>query len=138
VSDVIHQGSCHCGTVRFEAYLSEGLNTARRCTCSMCRMRGAIAVSVPLDGLRFVSGTENLSIYSFNTHVAQHYFCKTCGIYTHHKRRSNPNEFGVNVACLKDISPFDFTEVIVHNGVRHPNDDPDAPMIAGTLHLNPA
>src|SRR6266700_3336755 len=38
-------GSCHCGTVRFRVRLRNGLHTARRCTCSYCRMRGAIAVS---------------------------------------------------------------------------------------------
>ena len=44
-------GSCHCGAVRFHVKLADGLRTARRCTCSYCRMRGAVAVSANLDGL---------------------------------------------------------------------------------------
>ena len=36
---------CHCGTVRFRVKLTDGFNTARRCTCSYCRMRGAVAGS---------------------------------------------------------------------------------------------
>jgi len=38
------EGFCHCGTVRFTAKLIDGFKTIRRCTCSYCRMRGAIAV----------------------------------------------------------------------------------------------
>src|SRR5262249_30015114 len=60
-------GSCHCGTVRFRVRLTNGLHTARRCTCSYCRMRGAIAVSADLGGVDILSGAEELSLYKFNT-----------------------------------------------------------------------
>ncbi len=115
-------GACHCGTVRFHVKLADGLRSARRCTCSYCRMRGAIAVSANLDDITIVSGKEALTLYQFNTNTAKHYFCSVCGIYTHHQRRSNPNQFGVNVACLEGISPFDFPSVIVNDGVSHPSD----------------
>jgi hypothetical protein len=125
-------GACHCGAVRFRVRLTDGLHSARRCTCSFCRMRGAIAVSAELDGFTILAGKEMLSTYQFNTKTAQHYFCSRCGIYTHHRRRSNPNQFGVNVACLEGISPFDFDEVPVNDGVHHPSDGAK-PRIAGTL-----
>ncbi len=115
--------ACHCGTVRFHVRLTDGLNTARRCTCSYCRMRGAVAVSADLDGLEILEGEEALTLYQFNTLSAKHYFCSKCGIYTHHQRRSNPSQYGVNVACLKGISPFDFESVPVSDGVSHPADD---------------
>lgn len=115
-------GSCHCGTVRFRVRLKDGLNTARRCTCSLCRMRGAVAVSALLADLEIMSGAERLSLYQFNTHVAEHWFCSVCGIYTHHKRRSNPNELGINLACLDGYSPFDLECVPVMDGVTHPKD----------------
>lgn len=127
-------GACHCGTVRFRVRLTDGLNTARRCTCSFCRMRGAVAVSAPLDGFTLLAGEEALSLYRFNTGTARHYFCSRCGIYTHHQRRSNPQEYGVNVACLEGKSPFDFDEVIVNDGVNHPADSPGGSRIAGVLH----
>ena len=132
-----HRGACHCGAVRFEVTLSDGLRSASRCTCSFCAMRGAVAVTAPLDGLRLVQGEDLLTLYQFNTRTAKHYFCSVCGIYTHHQRRSDPNEYGVNVACLEGVSPFDFPQVIVHNGVVHPSDDPDAPAIAGVLRFVP-
>ena len=86
----IMPGQCHCGTVRFEATLSDGLNTARRCNCSYCRMRGAVVVAAELGGIRFVQGEDALSSYRFNTGSARHFFCSRCGIHTHLQRRSNP------------------------------------------------
>ncbi len=130
-----YSASCHCGAVTFDVTLKGGLGSARRCTCSFCRMRGAVALTAPLDGLRFTKGETHLTRYQFNTRAAEHYFCPTCGIYTHHKRRSNPNEYGVNAACLTGISPFHFDEVIVNNGITHPTDDPDAPDVAGILRF---
>ncbi|WP_424942856.1 GFA family protein [Aliiroseovarius crassostreae] len=128
-----HKAACHCGAVQFEVALSDGLNSARRCDCSFCRMRGAVAVSAPLDGVRITKGAENLTLYQFGTGSAKHYFCKTCGIYTHHQRRSNPNEYGVNAACLEGVSPFDFSDVVVNDGVNHPSDGRSG--IAGVLRF---
>jgi len=50
--------------------------------------------------------------------TAKHYFCKTCGIYTHHQRRSNPNEFGFNIACIEVVNPFDYSpeEISIGDG----------------------
>ena len=119
-------GACHCGSVRFHVRLSNGLHTARRCTCSICRMRGAVAVSAKVGDLDIMAGEDKLSVYQFNTMTAKHYFCSGCGIYTHHQRRSNPSEYGVNVACLEGISPFDFDEVPVSDGIHHPSDNKEA------------
>ena len=118
----MHRATCHCGAVELELSLPDGLVNPRRCNCSMCSRRGAIAVSVNLDGLRVVKGGDVLTLYQFNTMTAEHYFCSICGIYTHHRRRSNPNEYGVNVACLEGISPFDLGEVPVVDGINHPSD----------------
>lgn len=132
-------GGCHCGSVRFRVRLSGGLGTARRCTCSMCRRRGAIAVSAELDGLRILSGEDSLSCYQFNTMTAKHYFCSRCGIYTHHQRRSDPRQFGVNAACLDGLSPFDFAAVPVLDGVRHPSDHPGrGDGVVGILRFDPS
>ncbi|GHG14903.1 GFA family protein [Paracoccus aerius] len=130
--------ACHCGTVRFRVRLTDGFNTVRRCTCSYCRMRGAVAVSAQLGDIEFVGGRDNLTLYTFNTGSAKHYFCKTCGIYTHHQRRSNPEQFGVNVACLDGVSPFDFPEVPVLDGVSHPKDTDAGPRLSGILRFDPA
>jgi hypothetical protein len=131
-------GSCHCGAVKFTTTLTEGFASARRCTCSICRMRGAVAVTSTPEEFTLVQGEDHLATYRFNTGTAEHHFCKACGIYTHHKRRSNPNQLGVNVACLEGVSPFDFREVIVHDGQLHPSDNAGKGRIAGILRFQPA
>jgi hypothetical protein len=118
----IHKGSCHCGTVQFELSLPNGLEELRRCDCSMCRRRGAIVASVPLSGINITQGEAVLSLYEFNTKTAKHYFCSKCGIYTHHQRRSNPEQYGVNVACLEGVNPFELGEIPTVDGVNHSAD----------------
>jgi hypothetical protein len=132
-------GSCHCGAVQFTVTLTEGFASARRCTCSMCRMRGAVAVTSTPNDFELKQGAGHLATYRFNTCIAEHHFCSKCGIYTHHKRRSNPNQLGVNVACLDGVSPFDFPEIIVFDGERHPADDAEhKTYLAGVLSFEPA
>lgn len=118
-----HPGSCHCGAVRFEVTLAEGgLGWARRCDCSYCRRRGAVALSATLDGLRILAGADRLTRYQFGTNTAEHYFCSICGIYTHHRRRSDPGQFGINAGCLEGLNPRDLDPVPWTDGVNHPSD----------------
>lgn len=132
-------GGCHCGDVRFEVELINGLHTARRCNCSFCRMRGAVGVSGRPGGLRILTGRDRLTCYRFNTGAARHFFCSRCGIYTHHERRSRPGEYGVNIACLDGLSPFDLASVDVLDGIHHPMDLPagEGPRISGRILFVP-
>ena len=116
------RGTCHCGAVELELSLPDGLASARRCDCSYCRRRGAIVVSAPLDQVVIVKGAQNLTLYQWGTGTAKHWFCKTCGIYTHHQRRSNPMQYGINTGILDGVSPHDFGQVQMMDGVNHPAD----------------
>lgn len=117
-----HRASCHCGAVVLELDLPDGIVDPRRCDCSMCRRRGAIAATIPLAGLRVIQGADVLSLYQFNTYTAKHYFCSRCGIYTHHQRRSHPDQYGYNIACLDGVNPFDIGTVPTNDGINHPAD----------------
>ncbi|MBN8281340.1 MAG: GFA family protein [Gammaproteobacteria bacterium] len=117
-----HRARCHCGGVVLELDLPDGVTDLRRCTCSICRRKGAVMGAVPLDGLRVLQGTELLTVYRFNTMTAEHYFCSRCGIYTHHRRRSNPNQYGFNLGCLDGVDPNLVEGVPVNDGVNHPAD----------------
>lgn len=123
---------CHCGAVKFTVELTDMFNTIRRCNCSFCRMRGAVAVSTPISGIKVLLGKEILTEYRFNSEQAVHYFCSICGIHTFHQRRSNPNQFAVNIACINDVSPFDFEKIPVLDGIHHPNDGGGG--IVGYIH----
>lgn len=118
--------SCHCGAVELRVKLCDGLATARRCDCSFCRRRGAAAVTVNLGDLEVVKGADNLTRYSFGTNTAKHHFCKTCGIYTHHQRRSNPNEYGVNMGGIDGVNPAEHEPIVWNDGVNHPSDRKDS------------
>ena len=127
--------TCHCGAVELEVHLTDGLNTAIRCDCSFCRRRGAVMAAAPLDGVKVVRGADTLTLYQWGTGTAEHYFCSVCGIYTHHKRRSNPDQIGVNIACLDGHTPF-LPEVIVNDGVNHPTDTGRS-QVVGRLLFHP-
>ena len=119
----IHQraGACHCGAVKFAVMLPLELRGSR-CDCSICAMKGAVTVGAPLDGLTVFEGKELLTLYQFNTETAKHFFCSRCGSYTFHQRRSDPNTYGVNVACL-GLNPYhDFPDVAVVDGIHHSRD----------------
>lgn len=108
--------SCHCGSIEFEVKLENGFEEVRRCNCSLCRKKGAIIASVPIENLKVIKGEDNLGLYQWNTKTAKHYFCKTCGIYTHHQRRSNPHLFGFNIACIEGVDPFSFKDIAIGDG----------------------
>lgn len=118
----IVKGRCHCACVEFEVKLPNGLESLSRCNCSMCSRRGAVVTFVPLGAFKITKGTSFLTLYEFNTNTAKHYFCSKCGIYTHHKRRSNPNEYAVNVACIEGINPFELGDIATTDGINHSAD----------------
>lgn len=122
-----HRASCHCGRVVLELDLPNGIEEPRHCDCSICRRKGAVVASVPLSGLRVVSGSQFLREYQFNTQVARHFFCSVCGIYTHHQRRSNPAQYGFNVGCLEGVNPFRIPDVQINDGINHPADVNSSP-----------
>lgn len=131
-------GGCHCGAVRFEVELPEVL-TPSRCNCSICAKKGTAGVYVPLAALTVTAGKEVLRCYRFNTGVAQHWFCGTCGIHCFHQTRSDPDLYAISAACLDGVAVYeDFAEVPVNNGVRHVLDNGGVRRVAGTLRFEKA
>lgn len=114
------RASCHCGTVVLEAYLPQGLGSAQRCNCSFCRRRGAAAVTARTDRVRVIQGAGALTLYTWGTHTAQHYFCRICGIYTHHQRRKDPAETGINLGCIDNVLPQDLEPIPTADGRTNP------------------
>jgi hypothetical protein len=95
-----YRGSCHCGAVRFEVEAPEKV-TAQDCNCSICAKSGFLHLIVPKSKFKLLGGEENLTTYTFNTGVAQHKFCQTCGVKSFYIPRSNPDGIDVNVRCLE-------------------------------------
>ena len=108
-----HTGGCHCGRVRFEVIAPAKLEVTD-CNCSICSKYGYLHLIVPADRFKLLSGRESLSTYSFNTHVAKHFFCSTCGVKSFYIPRSHPDGISVNARCLDSdtiesmsVTPFD-------------------------------
>jgi hypothetical protein len=129
-------GGCHCGGVRFTATMEEELRP-RRCNCSICAMKGVVMADVSLADLTLTQGDELLTVYSFNTHQAKHHFCRVCGIHCFHQTRSDPDKYGINVACLDGMSPYDWAEVPVSDGQHHSCDNGGVRRLAGVMRFVP-
>jgi hypothetical protein len=97
----VHKGSCHCGAVEFE--VEGAFDTGFICDCSLCRRKGAIMARLPQGQFRLTKGEGDLTTYQWNTKIAKHYFCKHCGIYTHHQPRTAPDMMGVNLGCIDGL-----------------------------------
>ena len=96
-----YQGSCHCGRVRFR--VTADLSRVTECNCSICAKKGFLHLIVAPEAFELLSGKDALTTYRFNTGVAQHTFCGTCGIHPFYVRRSDPDKIDVNVRCLDGV-----------------------------------
>ncbi|MEM6625596.1 MAG: GFA family protein [Pseudomonadota bacterium] len=110
-------GGCHCGAVRFEVALPERIEV-EDCNCSICAMSRNAHIIVPASRFRLLMGEAHLTRYTFNTHVAQHLFCKTCGVKSFYTPRSNPDGYAVTWRCLDDPQDFDAVEILPFDGVN--------------------
>ena len=109
---MIYAGSCHCRAVAFEVDAPASLRV-QECNCSICAKSGYLHLIVPRSRFRALRGEENLTTYTFNTGVARHTFCRTCGVKPFYVPRSNPDGMDVNARCLDPVpegivvEPFD-------------------------------
>ena len=113
---------CHCGAVEAEISISGEIERVLRCNCSLCKRKGALMSMVKNEQFKIIKGLEKLKVYQFHTKVAKHYFCSTCGIYTHHHPRSNPAMTGFNIGCIDEIDSFTLKNIIINDGLNHPLD----------------
>jgi hypothetical protein len=96
-----YRGGCHCGQVAFE--VTGVLKEVTLCNCSICTKKGYLHWIVPRESFRLLTPAERLSTYRFNTGVARHHFCPTCGVASFYVPRSHPNMIDVNVRCLDGV-----------------------------------
>ena len=129
----MRNGSCHCGAVRFRFVVPNDA-VIRRCNCTICTMKGVVMLDVPMTSLEITEGEDALSLYSFGSGQAKHRFCSKCGIHTFHQLRSEPDHYGINLACVEGISIYDLPAVPVFDGQSHPADG-NAYRYAGVLRF---
>ena len=108
----VYEGGCHCGRVRFR--VTTNLESVSDCNCSICHKKGFLHLIVEPAKFELLQGEAELTTYTFNTGVARHTFCRTCGIHAFYVPRSHPDKIDVNLRCLEGvdlaevkITPFD-------------------------------
>jgi hypothetical protein len=115
-----HQGSCHCGAVRFTV----ALDTARatRCNCSICTKLASVGGLARPESFTLLSDASAMASYEWGGKVSKRYFCRTCG--THCFGRGYLEVLGgdfvsVNLNTLDDIDPQQLS--LGHWDGRHNN-----------------
>jgi len=105
---LVKTGGCHCGAVRYEVEFTEN-PVVSECNCSICSKARFLHLIVPAKKFRLLGGKECLTTYTFGTGVAQHHFCKVCGIKLFYVPRSNPNGFSVNLRYLDAADELEYS-----------------------------
>jgi len=111
-----HEGGCHCGAVRFEVAAPAAVEIDE-CNCSICAKTGFLHLIVPRSRFRLIAGEDAVVEYRFNTGVARHLFCRTCGVKSFYVPRSHPDGISVNFRCL-DRSEFTDVTVRPFDGIH--------------------
>jgi len=104
------RGSCHCQAVSY--VLAEVPSTGMACNCSICRRKGSVLAFFPLSKFTLETPRDALATYTFNKHVIQHHFCKTCGCAPFAEGRTPDGRemIAINLRCVED---FDLGSVTI-------------------------
>ena len=98
-----HEGSCHCGRIKFK--VEGAFDTAMECNCSHCSRKGYLLWFVPRTQFQLQSPESAVAIYTFNKHAIKHRFCPTCGIHPYADgtdQKGNPMA-AINIRCLDGV-----------------------------------
>lgn len=122
-----YRGSCHCGTVQFEAQLDLAQNSYR-CNCSICRRNRFWAAVARPEHFRLLAGESELTQYLFNTKKNHHYFCKHCGVRAFGVGNDTPmgKMYGINIGCLENVAEAELAVIPIVQ-VDGMNDSPKQP-----------
>jgi hypothetical protein len=99
-----YKGSCHCGQVAFE--VDGELKAAMACNCSICSRKGSLMWFVPREAMQLLTPESALDSYTFNKHLIQHRFCRTCGIHPFGEGVDPKGNrmAAINIRCLEGIA----------------------------------
>jgi len=102
-----YHGSCHCGSVKFSINC-QPITKGLRCSCSICRRKGTLMLAEVVNEIDITvdANPADIGLYQFDSMVAKHYFCKNCGIYTHHETARYPGKYRVNLGCIDNLDTF--------------------------------
>ncbi len=109
-------GSCHCKAVSFEFYCEHIINLIK-CNCSICSHTNYLHLIIPHDNFNLLKGKNKIISYKFNTNLANHYFCKLCGIKSFYQPRSHKTSYSINYNSV--LCPPKVNKIINFNGKKY-------------------
>lgn len=95
-----HKASCHCGAVKIVFEAPKSLEMLL-CNCSICDVLGFQHVMVPKEDVSILSGKDQITTYTFGSHIAKHMFCHICGVKPLYQPRSHPENYSINFRCIQ-------------------------------------
>jgi hypothetical protein len=97
------RGSCHCQAVSF--VVADVPSAGMACNCSICRRKGHVLAFYPESKFTLETPRDALTTYTFNKHVVQHHFCRTCGCapFGEGKGPDGTAIVAVNLRCIDDL-----------------------------------
>jgi len=117
-----YQGSCVCGSVKFECELDLAKGTTR-CNCSFCKKARFWMAFTNSDNFRLLEGAQALKSYQRTPPgkagpFLDFQFCGNCGVRAFTKGGALP-QFGgkfhaVNIACLDNATDEELAQAPVH------------------------
>lgn len=131
-----YEGGCHCGRVRFRIEADLEQTPIGECNCSICTKKGILHLPIAPEDFQLLRGKTALTVYTFETGVAQHTFCSHCGMHAFYIPRSQPDRITVNARCLDSIDGPSLKPTRFFAG-RH-WDDAQHRRIAEGGHVTPA
>jgi len=110
MSDPTHEGSCHCGAVRFQVTMPPP-EKGYACNCSICGRAGWLLTFVGGDAFKLTAGEGSLTDYQFGKKVLHHTFCKVCGVrpFSRGLDPAGKATVAVNLRCLKGLDAAKLT-----------------------------
>ena len=116
-----HQGSCHCGDVRYEVTLDASQGS--RCNCTICTKLGTTGALVKPAAFTLLSDESKLAMYSRHPEIARRYYCARCHVQCFgkgHLEQLGGDFVSVNLNTLDDWDVATSTTIGYWDG-RHEN-----------------
>jgi hypothetical protein len=130
-----YTGSCHCGSIAYEADIDLANGTGK-CNCTFCTKARAWKSFVKPDAFRLLSGSNDAIGYRKHPQAPLKYFCKTCGIRTHELGSADymGGDFvGVFLATLDNAGPEELMAAPVRHSDGRNNNWQNPPSHTGHL-----
>ena len=123
MGETTYRGGCHCGRVAIEVRLDAPPARLIDCNCTICAKKGILHLGVEPDRLSVLQGGDAIETYRFGSGVAEHNFCRTCGIHVYGRPRNSPERLTINARCLDAFDAIRAgAEIVPFDGQNHPKD----------------